>query len=177
MKSIAAAILFLIGWAVRQAEPTMIEAVRTGDVTAIRTLAARGADVNAPSGRNGWTPLHAIHRGQVASATALLDAGADPNRASANGTTPLMMAAGYGDRDAALLLLRGHADAARRDRGGAAAIDYALFGMNDLDAFTLFSCQDATASLLARVSPRPKTSALRWARMKRCDVPLAFSRS
>jgi len=55
----------------------LASAARTGDLETIDRLVAVGADVNAPSGVNGWPPiLHALHKGQHASVEGLLEKGA-----------------------------------------------------------------------------------------------------
>jgi ankyrin repeat protein len=55
----------------------LASAARTGDLETIDRLVAAGADVNAPSGVNGWPPiLHALHKGQHASVERLLEKGA-----------------------------------------------------------------------------------------------------
>jgi ankyrin repeat protein len=55
----------------------LASAARTGDLETIDRLVAAGADVNAPSGVNGWPPiLHALHKGQHASVERLLASGA-----------------------------------------------------------------------------------------------------
>jgi ankyrin repeat protein len=56
---------------------TMLGALLTGDLETIDRLVAAGADLNAPSGVNGWPPiLHALHKGQHASVERLLEKGA-----------------------------------------------------------------------------------------------------
>jgi hypothetical protein len=147
------------------------DAAREGDTAAIRRLIASGADPNAPSGGNDWTPLmHAIHKHQNASIPALIDGGADPNRASASGVTPLMMAAGYGYDDTVRLLMQRGAKAALKNADGESALDWALTGANDIDRMTFFDCQDSTVRLLRAAAPSlsPTASARRWARIKRC---------
>src|SRR5215210_634116 len=81
-------------------------ATRDGDAAQIRQLVAKGADPNAPSGNNDWTPLlHAVHKHRNDTIAALLDAGADVNRGRAeDGLTPLAMAAAYGYDDTVHLL-------------------------------------------------------------------------
>jgi ankyrin repeat protein len=55
----------------------LASAARAGDLDTIDRLVAAGADVNAPSGVNGWPPiLHALHKGQHASVERLLEKGA-----------------------------------------------------------------------------------------------------
>lgn len=147
----------------------LVEAARAGDVATVRSLCARGASPDAPSGENGWTPLmHAIHKGRTRTVAALLDAGAQPDLAAPNHLTPLMMAAGYGQRESVALLLRHGARPDVRDLDGAVALDYALTGLTDIDDFTFFGCHDDTTAMLREVSPQPQKSSLRWAKMKGC---------
>lgn len=149
----------------------LCDAARAGDTAQIRQLAAKGADLNAPSGDNGWTPLlHAIHKHQTESVGALLDAGADANRSGPDGVTPLMMAAGYGYDDTVRLLLQRGANAALKGSKEGSALDWALLGTTDIDRFTYFSCQDSTVRLLRGAAPslEPAAGARRWAKMKRC---------
>jgi len=170
--AIAAAILLAACNAARRAQvSTVAVAARVGDGPQIRQLVKEGADPNAPSGGNGWTPLiHAIHEHQNASVAALLDAGADANRADDNGVTPLMMAAGYGYDDTVQLLLRRGADPKVKRPNGETALDWAMSGMTDIDRWTFFDCQDSTTRLLHNAAPsvQPLPAARRWVRIKRC---------
>jgi len=152
-------------------DTTLALAARAGDGPQIRQLVKDGADPNAPSGGSGWTPLlHAIHKHQNASVAALLDAGADPNRGDDKGMTPLMMAAGYGYDDTVRLLLARGADPRVHRPNGETALDWAMSGMNDIDRFTFFDCQDSTAKLLHDAAPQvqPTTGTRRWVKIKRC---------
>ncbi len=155
----------------------ILGAARSGDVAAIRSLVARGANPNERDDAvNHWTPLlHAVHKHQLGSVAALIDAGADPNGTDPNGTTPLMMAAGYGQTDMVELLLRRGANAHLADQHGATALDLALAGVPDIDRFTLFDCQNDTVRALVRADPTllrhagaPTPAARTWARLKGC---------
>jgi ankyrin repeat protein len=170
MRTLLAAALLLAACSVRTNDLSpLANAAREGNAKAIGDLCARGADPNAPSGDNGWTPLlHAVHKNQLDSVRALLGAGANPDLGSRSGMTPLMMAAGYGNQPMVGMLLRGGARADVRDHDGAVALDYALTGVTDIDDFTFFRCQGETASALAKVSPEAQRSSLRWARIKGC---------
>ena len=142
-----------------------------GNTEQIRLLAARGADPNEPSGQNGWTPLmFAIHKNQIAAVAALLDARANPNVA-AGGMTPLMMAAGYGQAATVRLLIARGAKPRLQNRRGETALDYALTGMNDIDDFTLFRCQDETARALIAAGAHARPLSIRFAKLKGCVTP------
>ncbi|WP_330297921.1 HEAT repeat domain-containing protein [Streptomyces sp. NBC_00503] len=68
------------------------EAVRSGDLEAVRALLGEGADPNAP-GRDGLPPLcAALAAYAYEAAGVLVAAGADPDRVLADGTTPLLRA-------------------------------------------------------------------------------------
>lgn len=153
----------------REPGSPLIGAARTGDVRTIRTLAARGADMNEHGGVNDWTALeNAVHKDQIESVKALLDGGADPNRTDPNGLTPLMMAAGYGYTPIVKVLLARGADTRLRDGKGSTALDYAIDGTADIDRTTIFDCQNETIKVLRDAgAPSAKTSAF-LARFKRC---------
>jgi ankyrin repeat protein len=127
----------------------LASAARQGNLAAIRRLARAGANLNEPSGVNGWTPLHhAIHKNQAAAVKLLLDLGADVNAQVPHSVTPLMMAAGYGYHPIVQILLEHHADAAVRDVHGETALDYARHGVADIDRFTWPRAQTACVRLL-----------------------------
>jgi ankyrin repeat protein len=156
-------------------EVPLASAARHGDLAKIRSLIASGADSNALSGVNGWTPLlHAVHKNQLGSVSALIDGGADVNRHSSEGTTPLIMAAGYGNTPMVELLMRRGADPRITDRHGATALEAALTGAADIDRFTVFDCQADTVRALLRSNLQPprtsiNAAARRVARIKGCN--------
>jgi ankyrin repeat protein len=93
-------------------------------VDIVRTLAAAGADLDAPAVgmRHRETPLHwAASNDDVALIDALLDAGADIERAgsSIDGGSPLSCAVGYGQWAAARRLVERGARTAALARSGA----------------------------------------------------------
>jgi ankyrin repeat protein len=146
-----------------QALSPLAAAARAGDVGTIQTLLRGGADPNAPSGDNGWTPLHhAIHRNQAEAVHALIAGGADVNASCCNGLTPLMMAASYGRTEIVRGLLARGADPRRRLSTQLTALDLAVSGVPDIDAFTLGGCQTETVKALMDSAPdvRPVSNGL-----------------
>ena len=93
------------------AQPTLIEAVKGGDLAAARALLDQGADVNAPE-VDGTTALHwAAHRDDSEAAELLLGAGADVAAGNRYGVTPLSLAATNGGAVMIERLLAAGADA------------------------------------------------------------------
>jgi len=87
------------------------DAAKKGDKTAVRTLLAQKADVNAKQ-PDGATALHwAAWRDDVELATMLLRAGANPNAANLTGATPLSLASTNGNAAIIELLLKAGVDA------------------------------------------------------------------
>ena len=146
--------LFLVACHSKPTPTNLVGAARDGRTDLIPSLARQSADLNARSGVNGWTPLlHAIHKNQRASVAALLDAGADVNATAPNGMTPLMMAAGYGYTDIVNLLLDRGADARAKLPDGENALSLAVFGISDIDRFTIADCQAGTVKALLQHAP------------------------
>jgi ankyrin repeat protein len=86
-------VILLAGGVARAAEPTVLDAVKAADLTALRAELQRHADVNA-AGPDGTTPLHwAVHLNNLEAADLLLKAGARPATPNRYGVTPLLVAA------------------------------------------------------------------------------------
>ena len=88
----------------------LADAAKRGDKTAVRTLLAQKADVNARQ-PDGDTALHwAVWREDVELATMLLRAGADANAVNLTGAVPLSMASISGNAAMIELLLKAGVD-------------------------------------------------------------------
>ncbi|MBM3770037.1 MAG: hypothetical protein FJW27_01880 [Acidimicrobiia bacterium] len=92
-------------------DPAVLDAVRRGDVTAMRALLKSRADVNAPS-PDGTTALHwAASRNDVEAVNLLIRAGADVKKANRYGVTPLLLACETGGPETVQALLKAGASA------------------------------------------------------------------
>lgn len=142
----------------------LLRAAGAGQIDAIRTHVKQGATVNARTGPNGWTPLlQAIQKGELDAVRTLLDLGADPNATSTDGTTPLMLAAGYGNLAALEVLVSKGGNLRLRNRLGDSAIDYAMAGVMDLDAWSGASCQESAVRTIFKLAPdlKPRPATLK----------------
>jgi len=102
-------------------------AARSGNVSEVRDLIAKGADVNARNNK-GHTPLtYAADNGHTDVAGILLDNGADVNGRSNQGTTALMLASERGYEEIARLLLEHGADTELKQRGRYTALITAAY--------------------------------------------------
>jgi uncharacterized protein len=101
----------------------LIDAVKSGDAAAVKSLLAEHVPVNAASG-DGATALHwAAYHDQPALVKMLLAAGADVNAATrVDGETPLFMAAESGDAQIINALIKGGADPNQASRLGTTAL-------------------------------------------------------
>ena len=91
--------------------PVLMTAARTGNVDAVKSLLAHGAEVNAKETARGQTALMwAVAEKHAEVARVLIDHGADVHLHSTSGFTPLLFAAQQGDMDSARMLLEAGAN-------------------------------------------------------------------
>ena len=91
----------------------LVDAINSGDVSAVRALIKSGADVNQRSGDGSTALLWATHNSNVEIASALIAAKASVDTANDFGVTPLLEASRNGDAAMVDLLLRSGADPKR----------------------------------------------------------------
>jgi ankyrin repeat protein len=100
-----AALLWLVGLAVVQAAPALVDAAQNGDFKAVRSQLRERVDVNATQA-DGTTALHwAVRRNDLDMVDALLAAHADYRLANRVGVRPLYLAAMNGNADVIARLL------------------------------------------------------------------------
>jgi len=128
-------------------------------VSAVRTLIAQKADVNAPDA-DGSTPLHwAAQRDDVAMADALIAAGANVKAKTRYNVTPLSLACGNGDAKLVDRLLKAGADPNETSEEGQTALMTAsLTGKPDAVKLLL-----ETGANVNAVEPYKGQTALMWA--------------
>lgn len=141
------------------ASTPLVDAVKQGDVPAVRALIKSGADVRAPEG-DGATALHwAAHRDSVDLVRLLLDAGARAEAANDLGVTPLHLAAANGNPTTMRLLLDKRANVnAASEAGVTPLMEAARSG--SVDAVRLLLAHGANVN--AHETTRGQT-ALMWA--------------
>jgi ankyrin repeat protein len=149
----------------------LVWAARTGDVAAIRDLAASGVDLDASTttatvfvfpdiDHKAWTALqHAVQKGQVDAVRALLESGAKPDaRPEGSAVTPLFIAAFDQDPTTAGLLVKAGADlnlsrrAFTADEPGGPLWN---FVEHTMERVTGHSRQDALQRLASYTPPAP----------------------
>ena len=136
------------------------DAAMKGDLTTLKMLLARRADVNAPQG-DGMTALHwAARRNQTDAASLLLEAGADTKAVTRiGGYTPLHLAAQEGADGVMRLLLARGAQAGAVTTTGAVPLHFAAASGNV-----------ATISLLLDAGADPNAREPQWG-----QTPLMFA--
>jgi ankyrin repeat protein len=104
------------------ADPPLVQAVKTGDAAAVRTLLTGKADANLAS-VDGTTALQwAVQRDAVAIVDQLIAAGAKVDAANRYGSTPLALACTNGNAAIVQRLLKGGANANATLPGGETAL-------------------------------------------------------
>ena len=117
-------------------------AARSGDLEAVDRLLAAGADINEPSGVNGWPPVvHAIHTRQRQVLVRLLERGASLEANA--GRDALFMASGSGDAETVAILLSRGVPLPQDAPSMASLIAVAIGGAWDIDYS--WSCDRHTA--------------------------------
>jgi uncharacterized protein len=135
------------------------DAVMNGNLTALRALIGRKADVNAPQ-HDGATALHwAVYRNDLTAVDLLLRAGARPGQANREGMAPLAMAALYGNARIVDRLLKAGADPKALGPNGETMVMYAARNGNpDVVRMLVEAGADVNAK-----EPLRGTTALMWA--------------
>jgi ankyrin repeat protein len=114
----------------RSEPPALLKAVRRGDITAVRALLARGADVQERDTSGRTALMYAAENGDPTTVQALLTSGVDANAQDWQGWTALMYAAENGDVTTvqALLANRAHVNAKTAGSGWTALMSAASRG-------------------------------------------------
>ena len=108
-------------------DASLHDAAWDGDEAQVKTLLAKGADLDARV-EEGETALHfAAFKGRTVIARLLLDKGADANARKKDGATPLGLAAFNGHKEVAELLLAKGADLKARTLEGDTALHMAAY--------------------------------------------------
>ncbi len=96
---------FLILFAGCGRDSTLNRAVRDNDIAAVKSLLAKGNDVNERIGSGESPIIIAAEHAKPEMLETLLEDGADPHARDRNGYTPLLLAAGKGRTDNVMILL------------------------------------------------------------------------
>lgn len=99
--------------------------VQRRDLTWVRFLHERGANVNARNSKGESPLVLATNLGWSEGVEQLVRLGASVNEANSTGETPLIMATHRRDAEMAKVLLKAGADPRRSDNSGRSALDYA----------------------------------------------------
>ena len=135
------------------------DAAQKHDVTAVRTLIAGKADVNAAQ-VDGATALHwAVYHQDAQLVDQLLRAGATPDKANREGITPIQMATVYGDAAIVSRLLKAGADAKQVGANGETLVMFAARNGNP----AVVSLLTETGVDVNAVEKLRGTTALMWA--------------
>jgi ankyrin repeat protein len=155
----AAAVLLLTLGLKAATESLLLEAVKRGDMGAVRTLLRAKSDANSAD-PDGTSALHwAVRRDDLAAVDALLGAGANARTANRYGVTPLALAAAGGSALLVERLLTAGADVNAMQPGGETPLMTAARAGNAAAARALLA---RGANVGAREAARGQT-ALMWA--------------
>ena len=148
--------------------PGIIDAVKQGNVDAVRTLIKDGADVNAAQG-DGATALHwAARAGNAELVQMLLYAGANVMATTRLGAyTPLMMAAQGGHSAAVAALITGGADVNATSTTGTTPL---MFAAESGDTRTVTMLIEGGSEVEAREQAMEQTALMFAAAYNRVDV-------
>ncbi|PWU10758.1 MAG: hypothetical protein C5B51_03790 [Terriglobia bacterium] len=137
----------------------LIDAVKKGDATAVRSLLAAKVDINAP-GADSSTPLHwAVHTGSLELTNLLIAGGANVNAATRYKITPLALACENGDAAIIERLLQAGVDPnSTSEEGQTALMTAALNGK--VDAIKVLLTHGAKVNA---TEPYKGQTALMWA--------------
>lgn len=140
-------------------ENRLPDAVKRGDLNAVRSVIAQHADVNA-AGQDGWTALdEAVQRDNAAIVDLLIGAGANVNAATQYNMTPLSLACVNGDAEIVERLIKAGADAnGTSEKGQTALMTAALTGK--VDAIKVLLRHGAKVNT---AEPVRRQTALMWA--------------
>jgi ankyrin repeat protein len=154
---LAAAVLVTVAGA--SGDGPLVEAIKDGNLQAVRVLIKSGTDVNVRSG-DGSTPLlWATHKSSVEIARVLVAAGAAVDAANDFGITPLLHASRTGDAAMVDLLLRGGANPAHAHPEGETPL-MAAARAGSVPAVRLLLARGVDVNVAETFQ---KTTALMWA--------------
>ena len=153
------ALIICAGVVTVDAQSSLLDAIKAGDATRVRTLIETRVDVNATQ-PDGTTPLHwAVDRDRPDIVQMLIRAGANVKTANRYGATPIWLASVNGNPKTIAMLLEAGADASSANHDGETALMVAA----------RTGTPDAVNALLARgADPNAKEgwrgqTALMWA--------------
>lgn len=139
-------------------DAAIIEAAKRGDVSAVRALIAKKADVNERARDGSSALLWAVYHTDVAMARALIAAGANVNTANRYGVAPLLQAARTGDAPIIDALLKAGANVSLAHPDGENAV-MAAARTGRLDAVRLLIEAGANVNAVTH----QEETALMWA--------------
>ena len=109
-----------------EASRSLIDAAKTGKLSAVERALKQGADIEATDKEYGSTALiWATYGGHRRIVELLLQKGANPNAANIEGRTSLFFAANKGNERIVKILLEVGADPSVQDKAGKRAVDFA----------------------------------------------------